>query len=234
MVVTRTRRAERPARDDLTPSGRKRSARMIERNTNTRAQIVEAAAKIIARYGYSGCSIARVTAKAKIAHGTFYLYFSSQQEMFDNLLPALTEDLLTAIREAVRDAKTVFELESRGLRANFLYLKKRPYLHRVTAEAEFFAPTAFDNYFMTINHRYSRSLRKMIQGDDPVDEATQQKYDAVAAMLEGARTRLLKRFGLDKSNKIIGVSDVVLETYLEFVSNGIDAVFRKAPARQDG
>lgn len=207
----------------VTASGRPRSARMVERTAATHAQILWSAARIIGRYGYAGCTIARVAAKAKIAHGTFYLHFPSQQALFDELLPAMQDELLKSIGQAVREANDVYELEERGVRANFAYLKKHPYLYRVTYEAEVFAPKAFAEHISHINRRYSRALRRVVLGDAPVSPEVQQRFDIVAAMLEGARTRLLMRFGL-KDQKIIGVSDEVMSAYLSFVTYGMQSL----------
>lgn len=217
--------------DSTTPTGRIRSPRMVERTANTRALILWSAARIIGRYGYAGCSIARVAAKAKIAHGTFYLYFPSQQALFDELLPAMQDELLNVISAAVRDAGDVYELEERGLRANFAYLKKHPFLYRVTYEAEVFSPIAFEQHFIRINRRYSRALRRIIFGGATIEKEQLDQLDAVAAMLEGARTRLLMRFGLE-NQKIVGLPDEIMATYLSFVKGGIEALFGEALAHR--
>jgi hypothetical protein len=39
----------------------------LQRNEEVRLRLIESAGKIIGKYGYSGCSISRVTVRAKIA-----------------------------------------------------------------------------------------------------------------------------------------------------------------------
>ena len=206
-----------------------RSAKMVERNANMRTQILHAAARVIGRYGYSGCTIARVAARAKIAHGTFYLYFNSQQQLFDELLPSVTGEMLGMVGEAVRGAATVAEMEERGLRANFAYLKKHPYIQRLGSEAEVFAPKAKREYYDKVNRGYRRTLKRIIHGDILLTPDMQAKYDTVGAMIEGARVRLLERHGIE-SGKVVGVPEDAMQIYLRFVVGGIEAVFGKCAA----
>ena len=200
---------------------RKPSAEKVERNEATRLALIEAAAKIVGRYGYSGCSIARVTAKAKVAHGTFYLHFKSQQDLFDQLLPALGAEMLEVIGKAVRDSKSLIELEHRGLGANFDYLVQHPYLHRVTSEAELYAPVAYRQYFEELAKPYKKSLRRSMAAQSQ-PAFSEEQLDAVISMLLGARYYLLTRFCV-QGNSLKPLTPELTETYLRFVANGLKA-----------
>ena len=204
----------------VTPASKKE----VKRAAN-KAQIIHAAARIIGRYGYANCSVARIAAKTKIAHGTFYLYFSSQQELFDELLPALSDENLAAIGNAVKDATSVVEMEEKGLRANLAYLKKHPYLWRVATEAQIYAPKAFERHFEELNRRYSRALMR-IYNVDPASASEEEKhiFQAIAAILEGARDRLFKRYGI-KDSKFIGLSEDDIDLYLQFTIGALNHVF---------
>ncbi|MFV3077186.1 TetR/AcrR family transcriptional regulator [Niveispirillum fermenti] len=203
--------------------GRKRkpSAEKVEKNEATRMALIEAAAKIVGRYGYSGCSIARVTAKAKVAHGTFYLHFKSQQELFDLLLPTLGARMLDRISEAVRNATSLYEVERRGLEANFAYLVAHPYMYRLMMEAELFAPAAFRAHVDMLVERYVRSLRRSLKDQDP-PLYSEAELEQVASMLMGARSYLLMRF-CAADGKIRPLSPEILDTYLRFVASGLQA-----------
>ena len=54
---------------------------------SVRRDLLTAAAAIVGKHGYADASIARITKQAGIASGTFYIYFSSRQALFDQLLP---------------------------------------------------------------------------------------------------------------------------------------------------
>lgn len=200
---------------------RKPSAEKVEKNEATRLALIEAAAKIVGRYGYSGCSIARVTAKAKVAHGTFYLHFKSQQELFDLLLPTLGARMLDKISDAVRNATSLLEVERRGLEANFAYLVAHPYMYRLMMEAELFAPTAFRAHIDMLIERYVRSLRRSLKDQEP-PLYSDAELEQVASMLMGARSYLLMRF-CAVDGKIQPLSPEILDTYLRFVANGLKA-----------
>lgn len=53
--------------------------------------------------------------EAGIASGTVYLPFESEEALFQELLPALSENRFALIAEAVRGARDVLDLEDRGL-----------------------------------------------------------------------------------------------------------------------
>ncbi|MEM9490681.1 MAG: helix-turn-helix domain-containing protein, partial [Myxococcota bacterium] len=51
-----------------------------------RRQILSVAKRVFAENGYHSASISQIIARANIARGTFYLYFSSKQAVFDSIL----------------------------------------------------------------------------------------------------------------------------------------------------
>ena len=71
---------------------RKRKLRRAEKTEANRRAIIKAAAEVIGEHGYEGASISRITDRAGLAQGTFYLYFESRQQLFDTLLPEITVD----------------------------------------------------------------------------------------------------------------------------------------------
>lgn len=215
------------SRDETTQlytlSGRPRSSRMVTKNARTRKQIMQAAVKVISRHGYAGCTIARIAEKAKIAHGTFYLYFKSQQQLFDQLLPAVHEEMRIEVARAVEGARTIFEVEELGLRANFDYIKHNPHEYRVWAEAEVYAPKAYLAYMDIVNGGYIRQFRRLLCGDRPADDALMDKLLTISNMLVGARAELLRRYGVEK-RKFVGVHEETIAVYLRFAIAGMKAV----------
>src|SRR5262245_18016791 len=75
--------------------------RRAEKLQETRRRLIDAAAKVVGAEGYANASVAKITALAEVAQGTFYNYFASQQDLFDQLLPELGGQLLDVIRERV-------------------------------------------------------------------------------------------------------------------------------------
>src|SRR5881409_2831591 len=57
-----------------------------ERQAQTRADLLEAAARVFARRGFAGASVEAIAAEAGFTRGAFYSNFSSKEELFAELL----------------------------------------------------------------------------------------------------------------------------------------------------
>lgn len=188
-MPSRPATARRPA--PLSRGARAGMAAPTAKQEEKRTRLIEAAARVIGRYGYAGCSIARITSKARVAHGTFYLYFSSQQELFDIILPTMGAEFLSTISEAIRGASTFIEIENRGFRANLEYSVAKPYYNRLLWEAELFAPRAYRRYMDDVINRYTASLRRSKESKTLLGFADDE-LEMLAIMLIGARTQLTR------------------------------------------
>jgi len=62
-----------------------------------RAQLLAVALDLFAERGYHATSITHIIEKASVARGTFYQYFRSKQEIFDDLLDQLFEQVTSAV-----------------------------------------------------------------------------------------------------------------------------------------
>lgn len=201
------------------PGRRPPSPRQAAKNAETRRRIVEAAGIVVGRHGYAGASIARITAEAGVAHGAFYLHFANQQALFDVLLPELGGAMLDSLTSAIRDSRSLEDIERRGLQANFAYLAAHPEIYRVMNEAELYAPTAFQQHLKEIQTRYVRSLRRSRDHGD-LHGFADAELETVAALLTGARSYLLMMFCRD-GNAIRPLEPEKLQTYLDVFLGGL-------------
>ncbi|HEV7416459.1 MAG TPA: TetR/AcrR family transcriptional regulator [Tianweitania sediminis] len=207
-----------------TPKGPQRRRRtpspaQVQRNIETRQKLIEAAAHVVGEHGYAGCSISRVTARAGVAHGAFYLHFKSQQDLFDVLLPEVSLGMLAAIAQAVRGAETLEDMERRGITANIDYLVKNPFAYRAMYEASHYAPKAFARHNEIIMQGYTRSFRRLL-GDKAPD---QSQIDELTAILVGARAYLYMRFS-ENGAEMKPLDPDLLDRYVSFVSAGMSEV----------
>src|SRR5262245_34071175 len=131
--------------------GRKTRA---EKSEEARKALFHAAAEIVGEHGYGSASISRITQRAKLAQGTFYNYFASRQAIFDELLPALGEEMLAHIRARVIEGSTFLDREERAFRAFFEFLAQVPQFLRILNEAEIAAPRAFRKHFRNVSAGY--------------------------------------------------------------------------------
>lgn len=128
------------------------------RGTRTRAKLLEAAEQIFAECGYSEASIVRITEAAGVAQGTFYLYFTSKLEIFEELVEDLNRRVRHAMTEASAGATTRIESERAGFRGFFEFTAEHPALYRIVREAEFVSPNALRLHYSRIVEGYISGL----------------------------------------------------------------------------
>lgn len=128
------------------------------RGTRTRTKLLEAAERIFAEVGYSEASIVRITEAAGVAQGTFYLYFSSKLEIFEELVEDLNRRVRHAMTEASAGATNRIESERAGFRGFFEFTAEHPALYRIVREAEFVSPEALRLHYSRIVEGYISGL----------------------------------------------------------------------------
>jgi AcrR family transcriptional regulator len=69
---------------------------LTARGARTRASLVKAARSLFERQGYIETSVGDISKRAHVAHGTFYTYFSSKEDVFSVVADELQADLLRA------------------------------------------------------------------------------------------------------------------------------------------
>lgn len=62
-----------------------------------RAQVLRHAKRIFARKGYHRTNVADIISRARIARGTFYLYFQNKKDLFEELLEQVLTELASRI-----------------------------------------------------------------------------------------------------------------------------------------
>ena len=63
-----------------------------------RAQVLRHAKRIFARKGYHRTNVADIISRARIARGTFYLYFENKKDLFEELLEQVLRELAVRIQ----------------------------------------------------------------------------------------------------------------------------------------
>ncbi|HZU63767.1 MAG TPA: TetR/AcrR family transcriptional regulator [Novosphingobium sp.] len=225
-----TRSKPAPPAPATTPARRSRrpSPGQLERREATRRKLLEAAGQMIGKYGFAGCTIARVTARARIAHGTFYLHFQSQQEMFEELLREMSLRMLEHVRDAVHECGSLVELERRGLEANHDFFCRYPFMARLTQEAELYSPVSYTAHIDAMANGYVRALARKRAGT-VLEGWSHAQLEQLAVMLIGARSQIMRRYGV-AGHKVVPLSPDVIDTYIRFISNGILAGLDKPAA----
>jgi AcrR family transcriptional regulator len=114
--------ADRPGAERGPPAGPVGSTPLTARGARTRAALVKAARALFERQGYLDTSVGDIAKKARVAHGTFYTYFASKEEIFAEVADDLQHQLLTTA-EAEPHLRPDATLSERIERANRGYLR---------------------------------------------------------------------------------------------------------------
>jgi AcrR family transcriptional regulator len=137
-----------------------------KRGTARREQLLRSAEKVIGKKGFAGASIADITRDSGTALGTFYLYFSSKEQVFRELVVEMGNHTRRVMSEAVTGAPGRLEAERLGLRAFLSFVAERPSLYRIVEEARFVDADAYQAYFTSFADAYRGQLeRAMAKGE---------------------------------------------------------------------
>jgi AcrR family transcriptional regulator len=144
-----------------------------EKGARTRRRLLEAAERVFADLGYHDASIVKITEAAGVSQGTFYLYFTGKQGIFDLLVEDLNTRLRRAMSEASVKGETRMEKERLGFEAFFRFTAEHPALYRVIRQAEFASPGMLRLHYERLAEGYVEGLRQAsdageIEIGDPV------------------------------------------------------------------
>jgi len=139
-------------------SGRALSKKGVE----TRQRLLEAAERVFGELGFYDASIVKITEEAGVAQGTFYLYFASKKDLFDELVRDLNGRIRLATRQAAAKGKTRLEAELLGFRGYFEFTSTHPELYSIIRQAGFVSPDIFRYHYERIWAGYERALRQAV------------------------------------------------------------------------
>jgi AcrR family transcriptional regulator len=154
----------------LGADGRELSARGVE----TRNRLLEAAESVFGELGYHDASIVKITEGAGVGQGTFYLYFSSKQEIFDELIRDLNRRIRRAMTEQSSQGTTRIEQELLGFKGYFEFAASHRGLYRILRESAFVSPDIFKWHYDTVSERYVAALEQAVKRQEvgPIDPET--------------------------------------------------------------
>ena len=139
---------------------------LSSRGAKTRRRLLEAAETVFADLGYHDASIVKLTEAAGVGQGTFYLYFTSKKEIFDELVLVLNHRVRQAMTEAASRGATRAEREILGFTAFFHFTAEHPALYRIIRQAEFVSPEMLHRHYERLTDGYVAGLRQaMEQGE---------------------------------------------------------------------
>jgi AcrR family transcriptional regulator len=144
---------------DVVPTGADGRA-LRERGARTRQKLLDAAERVFADVGYHDASIVKITEAAGVAQGTFYLYFESKKQVFDELVRDLNRRVRHAMKEASSRGATRLEAEVLGFAAYFRFTAEHKALYRIIRQAEFVSPEMLRYHYERLAEGYVEALRE--------------------------------------------------------------------------
>ncbi|WP_157155599.1 MULTISPECIES: TetR/AcrR family transcriptional regulator [unclassified Diaminobutyricimonas] len=208
----------------MSPAAAPRTAR----GSATRQKILDAAEQVFAEVGYTEASIVRITEQAGVGQGTFYLYFDSKLQVFEELVEDLNRRVRHAMSEAASQATNRLEAERLGFKGFFEFTAKHPALYRVVREAEFVSPRALRSHYTKIVEGYIEGLSKAHDAGEITADPT-----VAAWMLMGIGEMIGMRWVLwgartetdDASTSLTGDTELVpqhvFDEMMRFIRSGL-------------
>lgn len=191
---------------------------LTKRGEATRRNILEAAEDVFAELGYHEASIVKVTERAGVALGTFYLYFDSKQSVFEALVIDLNARVRQAMSEAMVGAANRIDAERRGFEGFFRFTAEHPALYRVVREAEFVSPETMKLHYERIVEGYTSGLQAAQDSGD-IDAALDPEITAWALM--GMGELIGMRFLLWERDTPSHIDPEVLDAMMVVIRNAL-------------
>jgi len=186
---------------------------LTERGRKTRAALVDAAETLFGVKGYDGTSIVDLTREAKIALGTFYIYFPDKKSLFVELVDSLGVRLREHVALRVGKEAHRIEMERLAFLAFLEFVAKHRHLYRIVRQADFVDQDCFRRYYRRMAGPYAEGLREAaargeVRAGDP---------EVMAYCLMGVADFIGMRFGLWEKKP----SAKVIAEALAFTTGGL-------------
>jgi len=164
-----------------------------ERNEAVRQRLFDAACRIVGELGYAEASVARITAQAGFAQGTFYNHFANRQALLDSLLPAMGQEMARYIQDRSEAIRPESARESARFAAFFDYIAENPHFLRILNEAEFAAPAAYQAHIANMAGPFQRILIRARERGE-LGDFSDAEIEILVHILMGARGYLSQRY----------------------------------------
>ncbi len=184
------------------------------RGERTRQRILDAAEREIGQRGFAETSVASITQAAKVAQGTFYVYFRTKEDVLRELVLRMGRRLRRSLTLATSGLADRLEIERRGIHAFFAFVRENPNLYRVVAESQFVDEAAYRTYY----HDFARNYRASLESAVASGQISAGDAEVRAWALMGVCDMVGRRFALWEREAPF---DAAAEAAYAFVAHGL-------------
>lgn len=140
------------------------------RGEQTRQNLLAAAEQEFGEKGFHSASISSITQRAGVAQGTFYIYYSSKENILMALVQHMSRKMRHAQTEATDEMNDRVDVEKQGL-AHFLrFAREHKNLYKILMECQFIDADTYRQYYENLADVYAARLLKA-QDDGQIRKA---------------------------------------------------------------
>lgn len=122
-------------------------------------RIIDVSRKLFAENGFLATSTNQIISEAKVAIGTFYIYFDDKRAVYDYLLNDYSKRIRKEIQAAVKDLPTRYLKEREGLKAFIKFSLHDRLSYRIIWESMFVERQLFVDYYTNFAQTYMKQLQ---------------------------------------------------------------------------
>lgn len=180
-------------------------------------KIIKSGKLLYGKAGYNSTSINDIISKAKVAAGTFYIYFDSKLALYLYLLDEYRHNIRRSATDATKNCKTRLEMERAGLKAFIMYVKEDPLAYKLVWESLFVDQNIFREYYMSFASSYVNHLKPFVESGEIRDDID---LETVSYILMGISNfvGLQIVFNENATEKDV---DFVVDESMKLLQNGI-------------
>ena len=123
-------------------------------------RIWSSAEQLFFKKGYHATSINDITYKAKVAPGTFYIYFTDKVSVYKYLLISYSHAIRMNIAKDVKGVHSRKEAERIGLKSFLTFIKEHPHVYNIIWESLYIDKKLFIEYYTEFAQVYIEHIQR--------------------------------------------------------------------------
>jgi AcrR family transcriptional regulator len=123
-------------------------------------KICDAAETLFGTRGFYETSIMDICKLAKIAVGTFYIYFQDKASIYNYLVRNYYVVIKNHLRQHIAGCKTRYEIEREGIKAFIRFGNEHPQCYKIIWGSSLIDPALFEDYYTRFAASYILALKK--------------------------------------------------------------------------